>query len=184
MCFGPKYCAWDLSLKLFSAIVVITGSQYALVSCFLVCFKWEKNPKLLKISVFKRSGLEKLYMLTHDALNAVLVRISFSPLHVTLYTVFSFNVLVVRSIFFSHRVLQQWKIRWFKRDSSSLEWRFDFANKKGSHCSCRTGLLVPNEPKPLMAVVFLERKGSEETGFSLCPVIEACVLCKILKSLR
>lgn len=35
-----------------------------------------------------------------------------------------------------------------------------------------------------MAVVFLERKGSKETAFSSCPVVEVCVLSKTLKKSR
>lgn len=129
-----------------------------------------KNPKPLKISVFKRSGLEKLCMLKHNALNAVhsrRKRIFFFLLNVTLYTVFSFNALVVSSIFFSHRVLQQWKSA-DVRDSCSLASRSGFASKQGSHGSCSGS----KWPKTLLAAVFLGRKGSEETDFSSCPVVE------------
>lgn len=173
MCFGTKYCAWDLSLKLFSAVVVIPGYQYTLVSCFLVCIKCEKNPKPLKISVFKRSGLEKLCMLKHNAFNAVhsrRKRIFFFLLNVTLYTVFSFNVLMVSSIFFSHRVLQQWKSA-DVRDSSSLASRFGFASKQGSRGSCRTGWWFQMTQNPSGSRVLGEKR-LRRNRFNSCPVVE------------
>lgn len=85
---------------------------------------------------------------------------------------------MVRSIFFSHRVLQQWKSA-DVREISPV-WH------QGLVLQARRGAMVTAEqplgsklPKPLMAVVFLERKGSKEKGFSLCPVLEVCVLSKI-----
>lgn len=132
---------------------------------------WKKNPKPHKISVFKGNGLKKLYMLRHNALTEVLVRIFFSPLHVTLYTVFLFNALVVSSIFFSHRELQQWR----SADVGEIPpvWH------QGLALQARRGAMVAAEqaagskwPKPLMAAVFSGRNGSEETGFSSCPVVE------------
>lgn len=87
-------------------------------------------------------------MLGHNALNAVLFRIFFSPPHVTLYTLFSFNTLVVSSIFFSHRVLQQWQSAEMREIPPVWHQGLALQARRGAMVAAEEAV-VPNSPNPL-----------------------------------